>query len=249
MKPALLALSIIWFPSVLYCGGSSSFSLNLPTEITLLSTGAGVNLASIYFIRNAAPPSSTPDCFRGWPSFDYSKTQDRITTVLTAAGVISLPLLLDRLDRSQTATIGLMYLESALLAWGTKDLIKGLFPKYRPYVSSGNTPAELLNEPDRYFSFPSGHTAMAFTTATFSSYIFSKSKVKPALKVLFAACNFGLASTVATLRVTSGHHYFIDVLGGAAIGTASGLIVPLTHQKKNISPVVNGKMVGFSIEL
>ena len=241
MKPVLVLLSIIWFPSVLYCGGSSNFSLNLPADITLLSTGAGVNLASVYFIRNATPPSSTPDCFWGWPSFDYSKAQDRITTVLTAAGVISLPLLLDRFDRIQIATIGLMYLESALLAWGTKDLIKGLFPKYRPYVSSGNTPSELLSKSDRYFSFPSGHTTMAFVTATFSSYIFSKSKVKPALKALFAACNFGLASGVATLRVTSGHHYFIDVLGGAALGTASGLIVPLIHQKRNISPVVNGK--------
>ncbi|MEW6264681.1 MAG: phosphatase PAP2 family protein [Thermodesulfobacteriota bacterium] len=64
-------------------------------------------------------------------------------------------------------------------------------------------------------SFPSGHTATAFAAAL----VFSRNY--PPATPLFMA----LASLVAAARITSGSHFPLDVLGGAALGLASGWLV------------------------
>ncbi len=248
MTLRLLLISFLLLPSAALCGGSGHFKLSMPVDVIYPASGAALNLTAVYFTRNAAAPDAAPGGFCAWPKINFSKPGDNAGTILTAAGVLSLPFLLDNFDLSQTATIAVMYLETAMLAWGTKDLLKALFPKFRPYVSFDDTPDELLKEKDRFFSFPSGHSTIAFATASFSTFIYSKSESSTLSKVLFAVCNFGLASGVGVLRIVSGNHYFIDVLGGAAIGSVYGVLIPLTHQNKSVAPLFDGKSVGLRVE-
>ncbi|NLG17674.1 MAG: phosphatase PAP2 family protein [Fibrobacter sp.] len=248
MALRLLLISFLLLPSAALCGGSGNFKLSMPADALYPASGAALNLMAVYFTRNAKSPGAGPEGFCAWPEFNFSKPGENAGTILTAAGVLSLPFLLDNFDFPQTATVAVMYLETAMLAWGTKDLLKGLFPKFRPYVSFDDTPEELLKEKDHFFSFPSGHSTIAFATASFSTFIFSKSEASTLSKVLFSVCNFGLASGVGVLRIVSGNHYFVDVLSGAAIGSVYGVLIPLSHQNKSVTPQFDGKSLGLRVE-
>ena len=62
------------------------------------------------------------------------------------------------------------------------------------------------------WSFPSGHAATSFAGATMLSLFFPR--LAPVL--------YGLAIAIAFSRVYVGVHYPVDVIGGAALGTAVG---------------------------
>ncbi len=66
-----------------------------------------------------------------------------------------------------------------------------------------------------YVSFPSGHSATVFTTATALALLF------PRLSIPL----FLFASAVAFSRVTVGAHYFSDVLMGSYLGIVVALIL------------------------
>jgi membrane-associated phospholipid phosphatase len=65
-------------------------------------------------------------------------------------------------------------------------------------------------------SFPSAHATSSFAVAT------AMTRVDPLAAVLFA-----LAAAIAVGRPYLGMHYPSDVVAGAALGTALGLLVPL----------------------
>lgn len=75
-------------------------------------------------------------------------------------------------------------------------------------------------------SFPSRHTAMAFTGAGLICSHHLADGQGDAADV--ALCGAGLATATATglLRIAADRHYTTDVLAGAAIGLASGYFVP-----------------------
>jgi membrane-associated phospholipid phosphatase len=70
------------------------------------------------------------------------------------------------------------------------------------------------------YSFPSGHTASAFATATVVQKNFGWKAGIPA---------FGVASYVAASRIQSKRHYLSDVAFGAAIGVLAGKTITIGH--------------------
>jgi len=80
--------------------------------------------------------------------------------------------------------------------------------------------------PDKtdFSSFPSGHTAQAFATATFLSQ-----EYKDRFPWMPYAA-YGLASSVGLMRMANNRHYISDVLLGAGIGILSMKVSYWTHQ-------------------
>ena len=79
-------------------------------------------------------------------------------------------------------------------------------------------------------SFPAGHAATAFAGATVLAYVVPR--LAPLLFLIAAAIGFS--------RVYVGVHYPTDVLGGAAIGVAVGLVVVLAlraARNRGVRPV------------
>jgi hypothetical protein len=68
-------------------------------------------------------------------------------------------------------------------------------------------------------SFPSGHTALAFTNA---ALLFREYKDA---SVWYASSGFVFATATGLLRMANNKHYTADVLAGAGIGLASGFLV------------------------
>ncbi len=69
------------------------------------------------------------------------------------------------------------------------------------------------------FSFPSGHTATAFTNASLLFYEYKDANI------WYASSGFIFATATGFLRIANNKHYTSDVLAGAGIGTAVGLAV------------------------
>jgi membrane-associated phospholipid phosphatase len=124
-----------------------------------------------------------------------------------------------------------MYAEAFLLTFGTKDLLKNAFIRYRPYVYDGGIP-DGKND-DYYKSFPSGSTALAFLSAGFLSATFSAEYPDSQWKIPVIAGIYTLATGVAVCRIACGSHFLTDVLAGTAMGSLYGWVVPLLHKKQN----------------
>lgn len=69
------------------------------------------------------------------------------------------------------------------------------------------------------FSFPSGHTATAFTNASLLFYEYKDGNI------WYASSGFLFATATGFLRIANNKHYTSDILAGAGIGTAVGLAV------------------------
>ena len=89
---------------------------------------------------------------------------------------------------------------SGLVVFGLKELVR----RKRPLEDELGNP-----------SFPSGHTAFAFTAATVLSYQHRRWRVP----------FYIVAGVVGLSRIYLGRHYSSDVLMGAALGTITGTIV------------------------
>lgn len=103
--------------------------------------------------------------------------------------------------------------KSEVIVTVTVFSLKGIIHKTRPDASDKT-------------SFPSGHTAEAFTAATFLSEEFGERyRWVPYL-------SYSIASSVGVLRILNDKHYLSDVLVGAGIGYLSTKVAYWTHQYK-----------------
>jgi len=88
-------------------------------------------------------------------------------------------------------------------------------------------------------SFPSGHTSIAFTNAALLYYEYKDSNV------WYASSGFLFATATGVLRIANNKHYTSDVLAGAGIGLASGLIVSYWNPFKSVTFGKKNKTTAF----
>ena len=147
-----------------------------------------------------------------WDIHDLSRGLSHSGLILpvgipTAMGVYAIikkdqPLLKDAIY------IGTTVIEAVGVTYG----LKYAFDRERPYVKYPDKIHPI--EPEDSPSFPSGHTAAAFSLATSISITYPKWYVIAPSAVW--ACGVGMA------RMNQGVHYPSDVLTGAAIGVGCG---------------------------
>ena len=95
--------------------------------------------------------------------------------------------------------------------------LKGMLRRERPYLAEPDIAPRVAGARvhaigDRSYSLPSGHSALAFATATGVALAHPRAAL-PA---------YGWATTVAAARLWHGVHYPSDVLAGAALGFVVG---------------------------
>ncbi len=159
---------------------------------------------------------------------EYNHTFDNIGTGLQIAAMLT-PAVFAMAPKQDWFTIGIMYTESVAWAYGLKELGKTMVYRARPYTYNTGWPQKDVDDGDWYNSFPSGHSAMAFNAATFTTFVYGTYFPQGKTKYLVGAGSYALAVATAASRIMSGNHFLSDVLTGAAIGTATGLMVPIAH--------------------
>ncbi|MES2275156.1 MAG: phosphatase PAP2 family protein [Bacteroidota bacterium] len=103
---------------------------------------------------------------------------------------------------------------ATLIAAGLTAGLKKITHRERPYLAHPDVIFGKSSSPD--YSFPSGHTSVAFATATSLSLAFPKWYV--------IAPSFAYAGAVGYSRMYLGVHYPSDVLAGAVVGTGSAFL-------------------------
>ncbi len=122
--------------------------------------------------------------------------------------------------------------ESGLLSLALTQGVKLVAVRKRPFVRYGNGETSGIynvDDPDSRLSLPSGHTAVA-TSLGVSLATTATIQESGAAPWLWAAAAAGTVTT-ATLRMIAEKHYFTDVVAGAAIGGACGVVIPLLHKR------------------
>jgi membrane-associated phospholipid phosphatase len=125
-------------------------------------------------------------------------------------------------DDDGMADAGMHTTEAVLIASALSGVIKFTTGRARPYVShdsSGDFGLTRGRSDDRYRSFPSGHTVIAFAMAAAATQEVDRSG-GPAW--LVGAATYSGATLVGLARMYHDMHWASDVVMGAAIGIFTG---------------------------
>ncbi len=159
---------------------------------------------------------SVLEFFNGWPD-----QLEPIMWVLQQAGLLAAPiavgLVIAALTRHWQYLIPFLLVLPLKLIF-EKGLVKQLVERERPFTSVG---PEILVRGTAFegLSFPSGHATTAFALAVLvTAFLPGRWRVLPLL----------WAVVVAIARLYFGEHNVLDVIAGAAIGTAFGTVLWLT---------------------
>ncbi len=242
----------------------SPFNLEFKKDAFLFGTGAALSGADLIldnmleinrqsYDKDKTYSKSDVNLLDRKLMFDYSKSLDKTGDILLYSAMLSPALLAPVVQSSDWFTIGVMYAESVLIANGVKELTKLCVNRARPmmYFESGDSHESYNNNGDFANSFFSGHSTLAFNGAAFTSYVFYKYFPDSPWRFAVAGGSFSVAAATAVVRILSGNHFMSDVLVGAVVGTATGILVPFFHanhkesSEKKIQLAVLGNGVLF----
>lgn len=132
-------------------------------------------------------------------------------------------------DRDHSSLDVLLVAEASVVAVGVNQTVKMIAGRARPYAraQAGLAPDALASpsKPDDNLSFFSGHAAFSFALATSAGTIASLRGYRGA-PVIWATA-VPMAGVASFLRIAADKHYVSDVVVGAIVGAASGVLVPI----------------------
>lgn len=151
---------------------------------------------------------------------NYSKVASNTTVYLALAAPLTLGTI-SLIEKNDDLLKDAIYICSATALDGiiTYSLKKAIH-RQRPYVSYPNEITAYATE--NSFSMPSGHTSLAFTTATALSLSYPKWYV--------IAPGYIWACSIGYSRMNLGVHYPSDVLAGAVLGAGSAFVTYKINQ-------------------
>lgn len=133
-------------------------------------------------------------------------------------------------DNNKVKQLSVNLLTSSFLTGITTFGLKTLFSRSRPYAADNQYEFNWFEFEDKFLSFPSGHTSLAFS---FSTIMAEQNKT-----LLWKSFWFSAATLVGISRIYNNQHWFSDVLLGTVIGYITAKFV-LEHNNTNSSQNLN----------
>lgn len=253
MKKTLILLILI------LCGNlfsKNSYKLDAEKELIIIGSGLGSLLISKSSNKNEnnltekyinSLQKSKINRFDRSATYNFSESSNKLSDYLVYSSIIMPSFLLCNSNiKSDAKNLGVMYLENCLLAMAVTDLIKSRVSRKRPFVYNPEVEISLKKKHIATRSFISGHTTMAFSSATFLSKVYCDYFPRSNKRKVVVGGSLLLASTVGYLRYDAGYHFPTDIIAGAAVGSFIGYIVPEIH--KNTSSKSRQMMVNFRFD-
>jgi membrane-associated phospholipid phosphatase len=234
----------------------SAYTYNLRRDLIIGPLSIGVFVASFFIDSrptNDSFPENNINAFDRLLMFSYDTNLDAAGDVImyTLLALPVIPMIGNVRDANALLTYGIMYAEAFMLTYGTKDILKNIINRNRPYSYFGPVPSGLEDDYDK--SFPSGHTSLAFMSAGFLTSILLKDYSNSKWKTPVISISYSMAVAVAVNRIRSGSHFLTDVITGVAIGSLYGYLVLAIHlnRKRNntnitLATSLNGFILSYS---
>lgn len=197
--------------------------------VTLASTA----LAIVRFEpRNTTPPRSRA----GLMGIDRTVIGNRNSTIddwstALVATTVTLPVILDFNDRGLTSDFredAVVFSEVIATQFALGNLVKNWVSRPRPRVYAGEDMGS-----EGYRSFFSSHTSTAFSALGVSAYTLYQRYNTQAWPWWVMV---GVGGAVGAGRILAGMHFYTDVVAGAAVGSAMGILIPMLHRRTENSP-------------
>ena len=208
--------------------------LTLDLKTSAIVTGAELALIglSVAFKDQLVAPTCRwcqPPQFDGWArdllrwndTSAASTASDALQLLIPAGAAATLWVQAAPHGQRQVLEDLLVLTESATSAMLLTQGAKYAVGRLRPDAWARGT----IESPDDKVSFWSGHTSFAFSTAAAATQI-ARLRGRSGWRWLGVA-TFSAAALTGYLRIAADRHWTTDVLAGAAVGTATGLVVPL----------------------
>jgi hypothetical protein len=128
------------------------------------------------------------------------------------------------------AADGVVYTQALSLSLCLAQFTKTAVARPRPLLYGADR--SIAVRADDYLSFFSGHTTLAFASATTLTAMALKRDMKPALTAAVAASGYSSAAVCALLRMRAGKHFPTDVIAGAIVGSALSMVVVNLHEQR-----------------
>lgn len=245
-----LSLTLNYFPAV----AQSPYETVTAQEIGLSAAGVGLLGAGVYLSHKVVPLTEEQvnslskndiNPLDRWVTNRWSPGADNWSDILRDVSLASpFALLASEPIRKEAGTVGLMYVETLLLASAGSMLSKGIFQRIRPFVYNPEVPMHLkAGNKEARLSFYSGHTTMAFASGFFLAKVYGDFYPDSNWKPLIWGGAIVIPSTVGLLRMLAGKHFLTDVLAGGAIGGLIGYGVPAIHKRTAAKSPSSGEVV------
>lgn len=134
--------------------------------------------------------------------------------------------------------------KAAILASASAHLVKQLAHRHRPGQDDPADPGNWDGPTGNihYTSFPSAHSALAFSVATVLASEYSETVWVPVL-------SYTLAAGTAVSRIYNDRHWASDVLIGSAAGIAIGRFIWKKNRYLKISPFLDSGATGCIVRI
>lgn len=226
-----------------------TFDIIWPLDLSMFALGIAGYVANYYiegaFIENDYEKTkylSREDVnfFDRWAMLPYNEVLDICGDFIGIFSAVAAPFAvyfsefaMDILPLDVSLNLVVNFTEAFLFTTVIKDALKMTVLRERPYNYFDGPRPQGGNSYDWQYSFPSGHTAYAFMGAGFFAYTFSQMYPESLAKKPLIATAYTFATITGVLRILSGNHFITDVLGGALVGTACGVLFPMVNQFVN----------------
>lgn len=218
------------------------YTLQPKKDRAIIGTSLGLGIGSaIFYLTDKPVTADRVEALNpmGINPLDRSATKNwspqlsEISDFGLIVGVVTPTLLLlsDNV-RGNSPVFSAMYAETLISTIAVMGFVKNTTLRMRPYAYNPNVPMSKRVSSSAQRSFFSGHTALAFSSAVFTSTLFSHYHPNSSLKPWVWSSAMAFASGVGYLRYASGKHFPTDIIAGAIVGTTIGYLVPKLHEQR-----------------
>jgi membrane-associated phospholipid phosphatase len=181
--------------------------------------------------------------FDRYPIGRKSDFTDQLSNAAEAV-VLAGPLLLDALDvrASGAAWQGyaddmLVLAEVVAINGALNQVVKLAVRRPRPTVYDVPASSPEISQSGNYLAFYSGHTSTAFAVGMAYATTYSLRHPDSRSRGQVFGVAAVAAGSVGVMRVLAGQHFPSDVLAGALVGGALGLVIPRLHRGRGLALV------------
>jgi membrane-associated phospholipid phosphatase len=172
--------------------------------------------------------------FDRWAIKPFSEKIDKDSYIpFYAAMPAPLLLLLDKKIRKDGFKVMFLYLETMALTGLMYTGSMYLTNRYRPYVYDERSPLDKRLTGNSKNSFYAGHVHLVGSSMFFIAKVWSDYHPDSKAKWLFYTGAAAVTGATALMRHQTGMHFPSDLLLGAGLGAATGILVPALHKNKS----------------